>query len=353
MNDLEQLREDVRATAPEPRPDFAARLERRVEAGFEAAKPPREPRRLSLRGPAVVLACTAALAVVVGLAASVDTGTDEEEGGSAAGGSAELAEPAPERGGGASNESAAPDRDRSPVTLAPGPATEQSGGARRRVVEQHAALELETAADEFADVTAGVLRVADDTGSIVQRSTVDERDGRGFAQYDLRIPASRLDEAMADLSRLGHVTSRRASTQDITAPYVSAANRLEDARAERRALLKALERADTEAEADALRQQIRLARDRIVIAERDVRALQRRADRARVSVTVQSTGRRSAGAWTPGDAVDDAGRILEVAAGVVVVTAAALAPFALLGLLAALARRAVRRRRREAALGAR
>ena len=161
-------------------------------------------------------------------------------------------------------------------------------------------------------------------------------------------------ETLADLSRLAHVTSRTASSQDITRAYVSATDRLDDARAERRSLLKALERADTDIEAGAIRRQIQLVRDRIAIAERDVAALERRADRARVLVTVRSTGRRTeGGVWTPGDALDDAGRILEVAAGVVVVTAAALLPVAILAALTVLTARGVRRRRREAALEAR
>ena len=44
MNEMEQLREDIRATAPEPRPEFAARLERNVEAGFKPAKAPKPAR---------------------------------------------------------------------------------------------------------------------------------------------------------------------------------------------------------------------------------------------------------------------------------------------------------------------
>ncbi len=68
MNDLDQLQEDLRATAPQPRPEFAARLERRVEAGFKAAKPTRAPRRrVNLWGPAVALACTALIAIVAAL----------------------------------------------------------------------------------------------------------------------------------------------------------------------------------------------------------------------------------------------------------------------------------------------
>lgn len=350
MNDLEQLREDIRATAPEPRPQFEARLERRVEAGFRTSKPEKPPRQIKLWGPAAALACTALVAVVVGIGLSGGGDDEAMELGSEGGSSAEVAP---------QSDDAAGDASRAPAPLPRsrdfnGSALAYGDGAaeRRRVVEQRTSLELEAGADEFTDVSDGVLRVADDTNAIVLRSSVSERDRRGLARFDLRVPASRLDEAMAELSRLAHVTSRRAATEDITGAYVSAADRLKDARAERRALLKALEKADTENEAEALRQQIRFARDRIVAAQRDVTRLQRRADRARVSVTVRSTGRKAAGAWTPGDAIDDAGRILEVAVGVVVVTAAALAPVALLVLLGALAARTVRRRRREAALDA-
>jgi hypothetical protein len=57
------------------------------------------------------------------------------------------------------------------------------------------------------------------------------------------------------------------------------------------------------------------------------------------------------GTWTPGDAARDALRVLEVGAGVALVLAAVVAPFALLGLVGLGARRA-RRRRREAVLRA-
>lgn len=354
MNDLEQLREDLRATAPEPRPQFVARLERRAEAGFKESKPAKPPRQINLWAPAVALGCTALIALVIAIG-SAGTGGDDEE---AASGSGDAGIALDDSGGSAASApqtSSAPEASRSRDfngNLYEFSAAAGDDGAQRRVVEQRTSLELAAGADEFTDVTDNVLRVADDTNAIVLRSSVSERDRRGLARFDLRVPASRLDEAMAELSRLAHVTSRRAATEDITAAYVSAADRLEDARAERRALLKALERADTENEAEALRQQIRFARDRIVTAERDVDALQRRADRARVSVTVRSTGRKAAGVWTPGDAVDDAGRILEVAVGVIVVTAAVLAPIAVLALLGALLARTVRRRRREAALDA-
>ncbi|MDQ3741280.1 MAG: hypothetical protein M3389_10105, partial [Actinomycetota bacterium] len=81
MNDLEQLREDVRATAPQPRPEFAARLERRVEAGFRPATPVRRERRINLWGPSIALGCIALVAVAIAFGSASTTGDDAEEGG--------------------------------------------------------------------------------------------------------------------------------------------------------------------------------------------------------------------------------------------------------------------------------
>ena len=333
--DMERFAEDVRATAPRPRPEFTERLEKRVEAGFPRQ---RKARFGSLRP---LVPALATLLIVVGIGAPLavignNSGSDDDSGG---GGVVDTSGPA-------SGESAPAPSVQPNVAPDSGSRFAPSG---RRVVERRTQMELETPADEFDATTAEVLAIADRTGTIVQRSGVSESNGRGVATYDLRVPSSRLDDVLGELSGLGKVTSRSASADDITAASVAARDRLADARAERRALLRALERADTPAEADALRARLRDARQAIARAERDVRRVRARADRSRVDLTVRSTG--SSGAWTPGDALDDAERVLEVTLGVLLVTAAVLAPFALLALLAAGAGRLVRRRRREAVLG--
>jgi hypothetical protein len=86
-----------------------------------------------------------------------------------------------------------------------------------------------------------------------------------------------------------------------------------------------------------------------VAAARRALAHQRsRATFSTVLVTLEPrSGASPGGAWTPGDALHDAGRVLEVAAGVALVGAAVAVP---VGLLAAAAWAAVRlgaRRRRE------
>ncbi len=76
-----------------------------------------------------------------------------------------------------------------------------------------------------------------------------------------------------------------------------------------------------------------------------------------IAVTLIADGQSAAeedndGVWTPGDAAKDAVRVLEVAAGVILVGLAVLAPLAILALLAALGVRWSTRRRRERALDA-
>jgi hypothetical protein len=331
---MPDLAEDLRAIAPEPDEAFLARLEQRVEAGF--AQPKRRPRRVSLFKPAFALAATVALVGLIAIPVALNDSGSSDDSGSGGGSAPPQPAMSQDAAGGGSASSAA--------EVAPAPT--------RRVVERSTQLELAPSSDEFDETTDGVLRVADEAGAIVQRSNVTQREGRGYASYDLRVPASRLDTTMAELSRLAHVSSRSASSDDITGSYVSARERLRDARDEREALLKALANATTDAEVEALKQRLRDARLRITAHKAEVERIRARGQRARVQVTVESTGKRSEGGpWTPGDAIGDAVRVLEVAAGVLVVGAAFLVPFAALALLGLLGARVLRRRRREAVLG--
>lgn len=343
----ELLEEDIRATAPQPDPDFVARLERRVETGFAKETTPVKPRKqrswfISSGAffPAAVCAVFAIVVVGVGLSAR---GGSDDEGSAGSGSSGALFDASGDRGTAESGAEPAPSPAAPPQDRAVAP------GSEPRKREVRTALDLTTPADEFSETTAGVLRVADATGTIVQSSSVSESNGSDVARYDLRVPTSRLDDVMRDLSELGEVERRTEDVQDVTASYVSARDQLEDARDVRRALLKALERADSEGERSAIRARLRDARTQIAAAEAEVRRVRARTDRATVAVTVRSTA--ESGAWMPADAFDDAVRILEVLAGVALVLLAILAPLGILVVAGIGAARLARRRRRDAVLG--
>jgi hypothetical protein len=152
------------------------------------------------------------------------------------------------------------------------------------------------------------------------------------------------------------VRGRSEQAQDITAAYNSATSRLHDAEAERQGLLRALAAATTTQQIESIKARLRLVRDRIAAASTDLASVRHRASYSRVGVTLLAAAHSGAVAhhggspWTPGRALHDAGRVLSVAAGVAIVAAAAALPAALLALLALLGARAMRRRRREAAL---
>jgi hypothetical protein len=165
------------------------------------------------------------------------------------------------------------------------------------------------------------------------------------------VPSPRLDDAIARLSDLAVVRELSRDSLDITSAVVSARDRLQDARAERRSLLEQLEDAVTVNETESIRARLRIVSREIAAARARVERTTNRARFANVGVTLQPARERDeGGAWTPGEAFDDALGVLEFMAGVAVVVLAFAAPFLLIALLWWLARRGYVRRRRERAL---
>ena len=101
-------------------------------------------------------------------------------------------------------------------------------------------------------------------------------------------PRPRLQPALRDLSRLGDVRSRSQSGEDVTSQIVSAADRLQAARAQRRGLLRRLEAADSDTEVEALSAQLDANAREISGLRASLRAQRARANYATVSVTLEA-----------------------------------------------------------------
>lgn len=335
--ELALLVADVRSTAPEPDAAFVRRLEDRLRV--QAAPRPR--RRVPWPALRIVAAACTPIFVVAAIVFALHAGGPGDGGSASSQGTARS-------GGGLSGDSAG-----SAAASAPGAGL----AAPRRRVERSTQLALEAPRGHFADVTDAVVRTADRFGGIVQSSTIDDEGGSGHATFDLRFGIRRVDAALAALSRVAHVRSRSAASQDVTGAYAAAARRVGDARATRRGLLRALAAATTANEVASLRARLRDAGAALARAEARLAAIRRSTDRSGVTVTVD-TARASHGSggggasWTPGDALRSAAHVLVFAAGIAVVVAAVLAPFALLAALWLAAVRLARRRGRRAALGA-
>jgi hypothetical protein len=202
LDDLENLADDIRASAPQPREQFVARLDKRVEAGFPKQRTKKEAGWFWR--PTLALAACALLTLRRRRRRAERATATSPRSRAAAGSVAPSAAPATPELSTRDRRTPAPLDQATPETRsAAGEGDENLSGTfmtsppgnrfapgrpDRRLVERSTTLELETDGDEFADATAGVLRVADATGTIVQRSNVAESDGKGLATFDLRVP---------------------------------------------------------------------------------------------------------------------------------------------------------------------
>ncbi|MEH3053572.1 MAG: DUF4349 domain-containing protein [Patulibacter minatonensis] len=226
-----------------------------------------------------------------------------------------------------------------------------------RSVERSVDLAVRVTAGKLEEATGKVGSITRDANGYVASSDLSVGTaGRGTATFELRVDSSKLDRAVDRLSDLGTVTSQNERSRDITSAVDSAQSRLDDATAERQALLRSLAKAGTAGEIASLR--TRIAENRRLRASLDtqLKQVQRRADLTTIDLTLRSPvdddPTTDDGRWSIGDAASDAGSVLTAIAGALLVGGAVLLPFALLGGLGWLAYAWRRRRARERALDA-
>lgn len=303
---LQELVLAVRDDAPVPDPQFELRMSARVAAGFP-------PRRGGNRGRVRALVAARPRMAAMGAAASLLTalvvalsltssGTDRpadvvSSSPASGAGAAATPEAAPARDSAGSTAAAPAQKALASPTTSAGPVVgatpappEPGGfvGGRNRRVERSAALVLAAPKDELAQVGDQVIAVTDRYRGIVMRSSVTSAGDGSTGQFDLRVPARNLRSALRDLSALADVQSRTENADDVTASFVSARTRLEELMAERRGLLRRLEKAETDQAAAAVRARIRIVNGQIEAQSQVLTQMRRRTSYASVSVTLQA-----------------------------------------------------------------
>lgn len=399
LADLATLATDLRAERPAPDPDWG--LDLQAASGFgRAGQPPwrrllGDRRPMSLLAPAGALA-TLAVVAAVGISVSRDDGSPtlgSDGGGTAAklqpipGANEQLSVPAEEpalEGGlaeqvdemdaraGSRLQTLEFSRNGARAAVPPDAgaaddvAYSTSGrvrfrafnrnsdrlarGNQNRVEDRSASLVLQTETQKVREVSGRAISIVQGVGGIVVSSNLSEQGKRAAATLELSIPTRALDATLEQLTELATVKSLSEGSVDITRPFVSAEDRLKDARAERKQLLEALGNATTDFEAEAIRKQLDDARDEISRAEADFQNIARRGRLADVSLQIEGKPESDDGSWSLGEAADDALDVLRTVAGVLLIAAAILVPLGALIAIAVFAALAIRRRRRERAL---
>ena len=124
-------------------------------------------------------------------------------------------------------------------------------------------------------------------------------------------------------------------------------------RAQRDNLATRIRAATTDAEVASLTAQLAAVNRQIADAKNELAEVTNRAQLSTVTVVVTSEGAQEDdddGGWSFGDALGDAGRVLEVVAGVALISAAVPVPLAIIAAIAYVVVASANRRARERAL---
>ena len=227
-------------------------------------------------------------------------------------------------------------------------------GTDERIVDATARITLGADTDRVQEVANDVVAVTDRHDGVVLNSQVTTDVGGARAAFELEIPYKQLGAAFTDLSGLADVISRTEAGQDITARAVRAQKDLAATYERIRRARIELIRADTTEERLVIESRISALEATADAQQAELNGVERQGRFATVNVDVTSSGPGSDqdGDWSLGEALDDAGRVLEVIGGIALVSLAVLVPLAAFGALAWLIATRIRHRRRERALDA-
>ncbi|MDQ3572165.1 MAG: DUF4349 domain-containing protein [Actinomycetota bacterium] len=378
MEELELLTHELRAMRPDEDADFAAALDAWAAAGFPRDARPglaspdpggsRLGARLASLRPRRLAPIAAVMAGAV-IAAVAVTQVREVGGGPGGGPVAEVAtEGADQATAPAAGEKAATELRRESAELDPVAGRQYDAvtgrlgllndggkgplrGVDARKVERDASLTLTAPGDEVQDVTNEAIATVRGHGGVVLSSNSTSSGDSAQATLQLVVPSAKLDAAISDLSGLADVKALSEASEDITRPFVKTKDVVADLRAERRGVRSALEAATTQDEIDQLKARLEGLQGAIARAESEFEQVQKRARLSDLTLQITSEG-ASEGDWSFSDALDDAGKVLTVAAGVALISAAVLVPLALIAAIAFMLVSWANRRSRERALDA-
>jgi hypothetical protein len=339
----EQIGAELVALREMPDESFAESLDRRVRAGFPAERAVKVTRDVRWRRLLPALGALAAVAVVV----VVISNNSKPE--LASNDAVKRAAPSETVAPGSGSQISKPGLAGNavpPATTLPQTAS-RPRNIRPQVDERSASLGLSTDADKLQDAADGVIQVTGRYDGFVDSSTVHAAGDRGHASFALRIPTAHLNDAMTDLSDLGHVTSSDTGSTNVTGSYADAVKAYRDAQAKVDSLLQDLQNATSPSEAVSIQQQLVVAREQLAAARAALRGIKQHVALTPVNVQITAQGD---GSWTIGDAADDAVGVLEAIGGATLIALAVLVPLGALIALGWLGTRELRRRQREAPL---
>jgi Domain of unknown function (DUF4349) len=340
---FEQLARELRASrlvAPE-------RLHDRVEALVRVEPQPRREwgfrlpaRRVAVALVALAILCSFIAAGVTGLGGSTgDTKTLGRQGQVEAGRAAKTPTTTTEVFGAAGVPKGLP---------APGDVLHARAlqPARGRLQQYDAALTLRVRnSDQLSARTQQAMRLTRSVGGYVASASFDVPGRQGTSTLVLRIPIDRVQRALAAFAGYGTMLSQQISVQDLQQRADAQASRIAALRRGVAALEAQLRGNVTSAERVQLERRLAIEKSRLAAQQKTLRATVRRAELARVALTlVTPTPKASAAPGRFDRTLDDAGSVLARELEILLYALVVVGPLLVLGGIAIAVGRAQRRR---------
>jgi Domain of unknown function (DUF4349) len=353
---LQGLVRELRAEAPPAPPTL---LERVREIG---ERPPRR-RRINLLPRRQVLALAAlviCLGAFAGLLSQVEAGGNDDDSADSAAGEpfVEADETAPTEDGAASEELSGDDAQPLSRDAAKAHRRANLGGIYdsqvssippNRATDVKLWMEVRLAdAEELSDAANESMTITRELGGWVAGSEIDTQGNEGRAELALRVPVSRVEDAIVRLGELGTVTGQQVATVDLQAAIDRREARIENVERAIRTLELRLETEDlTPAQEIEIKVDLADRRNELAGLRRENRSDRREAATSELSLVLHTREAPAAKEDDEGGvagAADDAWRFLADAGAIALFLVIVLSPVVLIAVLIWLALRSRTRR---------
>jgi hypothetical protein len=218
--------------------------------------------------------------------------------------------------------------------------------ARGRLQQYDAALTLRVRnSDRLSGRTQQAMRLTRALGGYVASASFDVPGRQGTSTLVLRIPIDRVQRALAAFAGYGTLLSQKISVQDLQQRADAQSSRIAALKRAITALETQLQGGISQAERDRLEHLISIERSRLAAQQKRLGATVRRAELARVALTlVTPTPKASAAPGRFDRTLDDAGSVLARELEILLYALVVVGPLLVLGGIAIGAGRAQRRR---------
>ena len=175
---------------------------------------------------------------------------------------------------------------------APAPAAQQSSAAQQPPVGEQRLIvktaNLTLLVPDVAQTSSKAQGLAETLGGFVVTATQREEGGRPAATVQMRVPAQRFDEAMAQLKGMAErVQNEQVSSKDVTEEFVDTDARLRNLRATEQRYLDLLARASSVEDILKIEQQLSSVRGQIEQLQGRLNFLQRSAELSTITVELR------------------------------------------------------------------